>query len=397
MRFQRLARSVAFALPVLGALPLSGQRVAIPGGDSLPPPPAPAPAVSLPFEFSGVLFLNFQSGGNKTQRQTSLANRFETERAYLTFRAPAGERMSIRITADLYQQRDSTRDQFYSGWAFRAKYAYAQYDYIPGALGEFKAVARMGMLHSVVIDYEETFWPRGLASAAVEQNGYFNSSDLGATTSILLPNKMGEIYGGVWNGAGYTTRETDRFKDVGARVSLTPLMNGTSALRTLSITPWYLTGAQASGYVRKKGTVLATNEGRQKDRYGLHLAIKDPRLMLATQLAWRVDGVETADTTVDTAPTVTERKGSLVSAYTIVKPLAFFESLPSWPIMAMVRVDKVKTDVTKDPFHQQTIAGLGYDLNKKAQLWLDFQNTDAKKGSTATDLKTLFLHAIVNF
>jgi hypothetical protein len=43
------------------------------------------------------------------------------------------------------------------------------------------------------------------------------------------------------------------------------------------------------------------------------------------------------------------------------------------------------------------IAGLGYELNKKSTLWVDFQNQDPKKGSTAADIKTLFVHAIVNF
>ena len=90
--------------------------------DTQPRASQPAPAPALPFEFSGILYANYQYGGTKGNRGV---NRFDVERAYLTFRATPGERFSVRVTADLYQQRDTTRDQYYRGWALRAKYAYA--------------------------------------------------------------------------------------------------------------------------------------------------------------------------------------------------------------------------------------------------------------------------------
>ena len=139
---------------------------------------------TLPFDFSGVLFASYQTGGTKTERRTSQQNRFDLDRAYLNFRAPAGDHMSIRVTTDVYQQRDSTKDQYYRGWAVRLKYAYAQYDYIRNPGNELKAVARLGMLHTPIIDWEEQFWPRGIAPTAVEMNGYFSSSDLGFTTLV---------------------------------------------------------------------------------------------------------------------------------------------------------------------------------------------------------------------
>ncbi len=47
---------------------------------------------------------------------------------------PAGDRASIRVTADVFQQASSTNnaDAFYKGWVFRAQYAYLQYDYFQG-------------------------------------------------------------------------------------------------------------------------------------------------------------------------------------------------------------------------------------------------------------------------
>src|SRR5688572_184871 len=93
-----------------------------------PPTDSAAPAVQpaaqssqLPFAFSGVLYLNYQYGG-PTNNQSQ--NRFDVDRAYLNFRASAGSRDSIRVTLDVFQQRDAALDDFYAGWAVRVKYAY---------------------------------------------------------------------------------------------------------------------------------------------------------------------------------------------------------------------------------------------------------------------------------
>jgi len=357
----------------------------------------PAPAPALPFDFSGVLYANYQTGGNRTERRTSLQNRFDVERAYLTFRAGAGDHMSIRVTTDLYQQRDSTRDQYYRGWAIRAKYAYAQYDYIQAPGTALKAVARLGMLHTPVVDYEEGFWPRGIAQTAPELNGYFSSSDVGVATSISLPDHWGEIYGGVYNGSGYSSRETDRFKDFGGRLTLVPFNATHGVFRTFAISPWAYKGWKASDFLRGQGTLDPVTVGRQKDRFGVHVGIKDPRITLATQLGWRLEQFESADTLTARTPTVVRPTASLVSAYTLIKPLAFINSAPSWPVNLVFRFDRVKPDTDKDPYSQFVVGGIGFDLNKKASLWFDYQDQDPKSGSTAADLKTFFVHAIVNF
>ena len=79
------------------------------------------------------------------------------------------------------------------------------------------------MLHTVVVDHEENFWPRYLAQTALEKNGFFSSADLGVSTGITLPNKLGEIYADVVNGTGYDNPENNKYKDFQARITLTPL------------------------------------------------------------------------------------------------------------------------------------------------------------------------------
>ena len=96
-------------------------------------------------------------------------------------------------------------DAFYRGWVIRAKYAYLQYDYLKST--SWNAVARAGLIHNVVIDHVEQFWPRWISQTPVERAGFFSSSDAGVGTLVTLPNKFGEFYATIVNGPGYTSRE----------------------------------------------------------------------------------------------------------------------------------------------------------------------------------------------
>jgi hypothetical protein len=365
-----------------------------PAVDTQPRASQPAPAPALPFDFSGILYANYQYGGTKGNRAV---NRFDVERAYLTFRAIPGERFSIRITADLYQQRDTTRDQYYRGWALRAKYAYAQYDFIRGAGDALKANVRLGLLHTVMIDHEEQFWNRGLSQVAVEQNGFFASSDAGAATTFTFPHKRGELYATVTNGPGYGSREVDRFKDYAARLTLTPLANTASFWKGLTISPWYSKGDRASDFARQRGTVAAVTDAQRKDRAGVFVAIRDPRITLGAHVAQRWDVIETADTTRDVAPTSVDRTGRVVSLYTIVRPLTFIADAPRWPLAIVLRADHVEPNVDADPYSRAYIAGLSWEFNRRTSVTFDYQNQLPKDGLVAADSKLYFLHLIAGF
>ena len=245
-----------------------------PKPDSVKPAPKPAPAPAL--NFSGVLYGNYQYHGEAANKAQ---NSFNLERAYLTFRMPAGNRASIRITADVFQQTSSTNnaDAYYKGWVFRAKYAYLQYDYLQGKTSaDWSAVARAGLIHTMFIDHEETFWPRWLSLVPVERAGYFSSADAGVATIVTIPNKYGELYAAVTNGPGYASRETDRFKDYQARLTLTPLSaSDVSYLRTFAIDGWVYRGAIASKFVNGgAGQVGPVGSGLDRNRWGVFAGIK---------------------------------------------------------------------------------------------------------------------------
>src|SRR5215208_8295684 len=109
-------------------LPFSASLAQQPAPDTTKPAPPPAAAVSVPIDFSGILYANYQYRGDAGAAKST--NKFDLERAYLTFRMPAGDRASIRITADVFQQTAAPNDAFYRGWVVRAKYAYLQYDLV---------------------------------------------------------------------------------------------------------------------------------------------------------------------------------------------------------------------------------------------------------------------------
>ena len=114
------ARS-ALALGLIASMLASGPiRAQQPKSDTTK---KPAPAAPPRPEISGTLFANFQYGGPKGNR---VQDRFELERFHFTVLAPAGDRLLVRFTADVFQQTTSPNDAFYRGWVMRAKYAYLQ-------------------------------------------------------------------------------------------------------------------------------------------------------------------------------------------------------------------------------------------------------------------------------
>ena len=365
-----------------------------PAVDTQPAAPQPAPAPALPFDFSGILYANYQYGGNKGNRTV---DRFDVDRAYLTFRATPGEHFAVRITADVYQQRDTTRDQYYRGWALRAKYAYGQYDFIRGVGDELKANVRLGLLQTVIIDHEEQFWQRGLSQVAIEQNGFFQSSDAGAAATVTFPKKWGELYATIVNGSGYGSRELDRFKEYAARLTLTPLANTFGFWKTLTISPWFSKGDRGSDFARGPGTLDPVPDALRRDRGGVFLGLRDPRMTIGAQFAERWDVFESADTTVDVVPRSVERTGQVISLYTIFRPLAFINSAPAWPIAVTLRADNITPNTDTDPYARNYIAGLGWEFNRRTSVTFDFQTQEPKSGSTAADTKVFFIHLIAGF
>jgi hypothetical protein len=387
-------------LVVLGvlALPLaiSAQQPKDTTRPAPPPPPAAAQAtVAIPVDFSGVLYANFQYRGDKGPSKSQ--NKFDLERAYLTFRMPAGDHASIRITADVFQQTATGPDAFYKGWVVRAKYAYLQYDLIKSAT--WNANIRGGLLHNVVIDHIEQFWPRWLSQTPVERAGYFSSSDAGVATLWTFPDKFGEFYATIVNGPGYTSRETDRFKDYAARLTITPLSSSSNkVIKTFALTGWGYQGAVASSFAAGgAGQIGQVGSSLPRTRYGVFAGLRDPRFTAGAEWDTRKDAKETGANTVAAPRVEVDSTGRLIAGFVTIKPFQLLNDQSTFPLGLIARWDRAKPNTSTDAYINTVIGGLTWDLNKKSAISLDYQEQTPHSGAIAATTKTYFLHLVANF
>ena len=367
-----------------------------PADTTKPAPPPPAATVSIPVDFSGVIYANFQYRGDAGAAKST--NKFDLERAYLTFRMPAGDRASIRITADVFQQTTPPNDVFYRGWVIRAKYAYLQYDYLKSATG-WNGLVRGGLLHNVVIDHVESFWPRWISQSPVERAGFFSSSDAGIATQLTFPNKFGELYASIVNGPGYTSRETDRFKDYSARLSLTPFSGSTNkVIKTFALTGWTYVGAVGSQFTAGgPGQVGTVGSSLPRTRAGIFAGVRDPRLSVGAEWDTRKDGRENGLNTALSPRVEFDSTGRLIAGFVTAKPFQLLSSQSTFPLGVVARWDRFKPNTDTPGYINTVIGGLTWDLNKKTALSLDYQEQTPHSGAIAAATKTYFLHLVANF
>ncbi|HUF64704.1 MAG TPA: hypothetical protein VMM17_01895 [Gemmatimonadaceae bacterium] len=363
-------------------LGLAGFALQADAQDAVAPTPADTPRVSV----SGIIFANYQyrihpAGGD---------NRFDLDRAYLTASGPLGNRVSFRVTTDVFQQQ---RDTVNRSWQVRAKYAYGQYDYSRSAA--WPAWVRLGILQTVFIEHDESYWPRWLSSSPTDRQGFFSSADAGVSTLIGLPGRRGEIYGTITNGPGFGSREIDRFKDYAARLSLTPFAaQRENPLRTLVFTAWGYKGAVASRFVNggaeQQGPV---GESLRRDRWGVFTAVAHPRVTASVQYAIRTDEGEAGSNTLSDPRIVIDSSGSLTAAYLLVRPFSGMAGRLS----LVARLDRVNLNRETGRHHDLVIAGLIWTLSSRAAVALDFQGNYPRAGSATAPLRTVFLHTVARF
>lgn len=358
------------------------------------------PAVTPSLDFSGTIFGNYQVRSDSAAKAANggqSPNKFDLERVYLTFKMPVGDRMGIRATTDIFQNANGN---FYNGWAVRLKYGYLEYKFANDIAGQsgLNALARIGILHTVVIDHEEGFWPRYLSQTGLEKFGFFSSADAGVAGLVSLPNKMGEIYTTVTNGPGYTAPETDRFKDFAARLTLTPLANQHNILKTFTISPWFYNGRTAS-----KFATAATNpitSPLDRNRYGVLAGIKDPMVTAVVHYAHRSEGFESGANTAASPVVATDSAGSLLSAYAIVKPLQWAVGKNTNKLGAVLRWDSFKPRTGASGTERLIVAGLQWEPSSKTAFSLDYQALTPRDfigKAPIVETKTWYLHWVANF
>jgi len=215
---------------------------------------------------------------------------------------------------------------------------------------------------------------------------------------VTLPNKLGEVYATITNGTGYGAAENDRFKDFAARISLTPLANGTSIIKGLTISPYAYIGNTASQFQNGgAGQVGVVPDGLTRNRYGAFIGNKDARLTFGLGYGQRTETTESGANTVGSPRVTTDVTGKLMSGFVIVRPGSWMDPKTTGKFALFGRLDSFQPNDSADPKQQLTILGASYDINTKVTFSLDYQALGRKDGSTVGETKTLFLHSQIVF
>ncbi|MEP6731881.1 MAG: hypothetical protein ABJE10_14635 [bacterium] len=333
-------------------------------------------------------------------------NSFVIDRASLTFRMPAGDHVSIRVTTDVYPTTEGTPNAY----TVRVKYAYLQFD-APNSAAGGDLSARIGLVQNVVIEHLDSFFPRYLSQSSVERALFFSVADAGLAARYVMPHNVGEIYATIVNGPGYTSREKDRFKDFAMRVSLTPLANHelSPLWKSLTLTAWGYKGAVASSFVNGgTGQVAPIGEALDRSREGVFAAVREPRLTLGAEFSQRHDDGDIGDNTVATPRTVSRVTAQLLSGFIIARPMRYLSSDDTSPFGLVARYDYVKPTAKTSGFplappssnaYHTMIAGVFTDLSPRSQLALDYQEQLTSNGTSSppNPSKGYYLHFNVTF
>ena len=297
-------------------------------------------------------------------------SKFTVDRAYLTFLGRVAPDFGFRVTTDV---KMLPANNVYSGLIIRLKYAYMEWDFLHAKTAtDWSAWARIGQIHTVIIEEEEHFWPRWIQKTALEywalQPG---AADLGASAQFILPGKWGAAYLTIANGGGYqVAADQDRYKDVATRFSLTPLGKAAGYWKRLEVTPWIQVGrTQSTG---------ATPVGLENNAGGIFLGDSDPRLSF---------GVEYAERQFQTMPatTVVTTTAKVYDGFVSVRPSLFFDphGVP-WGIL--LRGDHFLENEGGAAYRTLALGGVFLDVAKNSSFAITYQIDAGHDGSTPPDL-----------
>ena len=263
--------------------------VALPAVGSAQQAPATPTVVTPAFDFSGQIFGSYQfktDSRSKANLGGKSPNLFGVDRAYLTFRMPAGDNGAIRITTDIFQNTNAAQNAYYQGWVVRLKYGYLQYTGARNSMGNGSSlVGRIGVLHTVARSTTPKSSGRDTSSRRRRRRTASSRRPTLAPPPGDARRQVGRV---LWNGherqrlRSYDNPGTvgqpvtsNRFKDVGFRFSVTPFANRptlTRYVRYLAITPWYYKGFNGSAFQSGgagqvgPGTNGAITDGLARDR-----------------------------------------------------------------------------------------------------------------------------------
>jgi hypothetical protein len=344
------------------------------------PAPAPAqqPAERYPtVTISGIVFGHYLY---RTDEAADGLNRFDIERAELTAQGGLAERTRYRVSMDVLPPAAGSAGGPGASWTMRARYAYLEHDLTRADAGT-RLSARIGMIHNIVIGQQEQFFPRWLHRSPVDRAGYFSSSDLGAGLLLNFPRRLGSAYATVMNGPGLGAPEGDRFKDFGARLTLTPLARAaTPFIRSTALTIWGQDGARASQFAAGgAGQVGPVRDPLSRDRWGVHLGVREPALAAGFSWSERVDQVESGANTPDDPRIVDRVTAPMVSIHGHLRPARIVQADRKFPLGLFARLDRISEGPAASDF---LLGGLTWELVERTAVAITYQSHQPRASAT---------------
>ncbi len=368
----RFARIVVMGLgAALLAAPMAHAQVTPAAGYS---PPDDTPKISV-----GVtLFANYSyqdtptvTDGNKTVIHS---NSFDVNRAYVNVLGSLSHWFSFRVTSDITRET-GTGSSLSGSQTFRIKYGYGQVnfdDFAPKG-----SWLRLGLQQTPWIDYDEGIYRyRFQGTTFTDAEGFYPSSDYGASTHFNFPDNYGDVHVGVYNGDGYTAtndqRGVNNEKSVQIRASFRPAPS-VPVVKGLRIAGYYDTDHYFADAKKERFLGNVTFEHRYVNA-----------------------GFEYIDAKDQTTPTATELDRNGFSAWVT----------PRTPIgvEALLRYDELNTNknLSPKPKKKRTVVGVAYwpplQGGKTIAFMVDysevkFENVTPDPGKT----KIYALHTLFNF
>ena len=206
-------------------------------------PPDDTPSVKV----GATIYMDYtyQSNPQTTDADGNTINpsAFNVTRSYINITGNLSHIVAFRITPDV--QRQSGLVTLGNGSSisndslvFRIKYAFAQFN-----LDDWMTKgswARFGIQQTPLLDYEEGIYRyRFQGTTFTEREGFYNSSDAGASFHWNIPNNYGDVHVGVYNGDGYTKVDPNDQKAIEVRGTVRPFAGGAPIARGLRVTGFY--------------------------------------------------------------------------------------------------------------------------------------------------------------
>ncbi len=172
-----------------------------------------------------------------TDGNTITANAFNVTRSYINITGQVSHIVAFRITPDIVRETNPA-SAVNGSLVFRVKYAFGQFnldDWMPKGTW-----VRLGIQQTPLLDYEEGIYRyRFQGTTFTEREGFYSSSDAGASFHINLAQNFVEVHAGVYNGDGYARAEPDDQKAIMVRGTVRPFARSSPTLRGLRVTGFY--------------------------------------------------------------------------------------------------------------------------------------------------------------